>query len=134
MTLSACSRASFTSEWWPACRLPIVGTKPTRKPSRFHAATRARKSARSVEIHSAIARPLFVGVRGVGEGPAAHRFGVGAHGAGERTAFGQEILHELRAAMARVRAEQIVQHQHLAIALRARTDADGGDRARVRDR
>ena len=49
-TRSACWRASSTSEKCPACRLPMVGTKPTRRPSRFHSATRARSAASSLTM------------------------------------------------------------------------------------
>ena len=58
----------------------------------------------------------------VGEAAVAHRVGKGAGGTGHRATFGKEILDELRAAMTAVQAEEIMQHQHLAIALRAGAD------------
>src|SRR5690606_41933506 len=99
-----------SSEKWPACRLPMVGTKPTRRPSRFQPRTRSRSASSSVMV-SIIVLPgkggkgSGVGVRGVGEAAVAHGLGVGAHGAGDRTAFGEEVLDEARTAVAAGQAE-----------------------------
>src|SRR5690606_37945826 len=111
-TRSTYWRTSRTSEKWPACRLPMVGTKPTRRPSRFQPRTRSRSASSSVMV-SIIGtarkrgKGSGVGVRGVGEAAVAHGLGVGAHGAGHRAAFGQEILDEARAAVAAVQPEEV---------------------------
>jgi hypothetical protein len=41
-------RAWERSEMWPACKAPMVGTNPTRRPSRLHASRSARTSATSL--------------------------------------------------------------------------------------
>src|SRR5690606_23232236 len=125
----------------------MVGTKPTRRPSRFQPATRARRASSEVMvsiIEDSFMRERHPGADGPGEGGSrrdaaptgagsrrllareaalAHRVGIGADRAGNAAAFGEEILDELRRAMAGVQAEQVVQHQHLAIAARAGADA-----------
>src|SRR3546814_3300481 len=62
----------------------------------------------------------------VGKAAVAHGRNVGLHRTGDGTAFGKEILDELRPPVAAVQAEDVVQHQHLAVAVRAGADADGG--------
>src|SRR5690606_34676703 len=101
----------------------MVGTKPTRSPSRFHSRTRARRRSISPVV-SIMGRALVVGVFGPGETAVAHGLDVGARGAGNRAAPGEEVLHELRPPVAAVEAEHVVQHQHLAVAVRAGADAD----------
>ena len=66
-------------------------------------------------------------MRGVRKTAVAHSLREGLRRAGDRTAFGQEILDELRPAMTRVQAKEIVQYQHLSIAGRSGADADGGN-------
>src|SRR3546814_2462527 len=105
-------------------RLPPISTLPdtilpytTLFRSRF--AGRASRPSALLQV-----RMCFVGKAAV-----AHGRNVGLHRTGDGTAFGKEILDELRPPVAAVQAEDVVQHQHLAVAVRASADADGGDRA-----
>src|SRR3546814_19318446 len=70
----------------------------------------------------------------VGKAAVTHGRNVGLHRTGDGTAFGKEILDELRPPVAAVQAEGVVQHQHLAVAVRAGADAAGGDCAFGGDR
>src|SRR5690606_10994756 len=131
----------------------MVGTKPTRRPSRFEPATRARRTSSEVMvsiIEDSFMRERHPGANAPGESRSrleaaptgsgirmllareaalAHRVGIGADRAGNAAAFGEKILDELRPAMAAVQAEQVVQLQQLAIAARAGADAEGRDQA-----
>src|SRR5690606_11566408 len=98
---------------------PPAGPRAS-SPTRARAAHRVRRWRRSWS-GSAVA------VFGAGEAARAHRVDVGAYRAGHRAALGQEILDELRPPVAAVEAEHVVQHQHLAVAVRPGADADGGD-------
>ncbi len=102
-----------------AMQVAMVGTSATRRPSRFHWAICPRSAPSSLKVwiigrRRAVRRETAV----------AHGVGKGTGCTGHRAAFGKEILTNL-AAMTAVQAEEIVQHQHLAVALRAGTDADG---------
>ena len=70
-------------------------------------------------------------VFGGGEGAVLHCCDVGARGRLDAAAAGEEVLREFR--RARIQAQHVVQHQHLAGTVGAGADADGGNRQRLGD-
>src|SRR5688500_13196540 len=110
----AWARASRTSDRWPSCRLPMVGTKAVwRLP-----ASAVRSSARVWITRMGYGSKS--GKRGGGS-EAVHGFVRvaavldGGHitldRSVQRTAVGQEVAHEARA-LAGAQPQHVVQHQH----------------------
>src|SRR5947208_6609357 len=122
---------------WPACKAPIVGTRPIDLASRRHARDRSRMAlASSITTGGASAAvpdlfPVLCWSRSVGcvlmlrarELPGADVLGIGRRR--PRDLFGQVgvTLDELRR-LAGGQAEHIVQHEHLPVCARTRADAD----------
>src|ERR1700687_1689026 len=106
---------------WPACRLPMVGTKATRSPAARHCSTRARTASTVVTVSIAPAGSKAVFRRRILAG-----FD-GLHVARDRglwrIAAGHEIAHETRFS-ARSDIQNIVQHQYLAVGVGPGADAD----------
>src|SRR5579883_2621723 len=99
----------------------MVGTKPMRAPARRQAAIRARNASARVTVS------MSERVLGGGKRAAAHRLGVGADRLEHGAAAGEKVLAEFRT-LAGGDAEHVVEHQHLAVAIRAGADADGRNR------
>src|SRR5687767_6219721 len=107
--LPPAARAWRTSDRWPSCRLPIVGTKALR----VAPASAARRSNRvcTVRIESSSVAVL----RFVGEAAVAHRGDITFYRRGHGATFAREVAHEARR-LACIQAKHVVQHQHLAAA------------------
>src|SRR5690554_1359835 len=114
-TVSACLRASCISAMWPSCRLPMVGTK-TMPPA-------SRRAARQASMVSRIR--ISVAVRFGREQAFAHFVHVAGDGFLDAGRAVHVVLDEARR-LAGEDAEHVVEHQHLAVAVRAGADADGG--------
>src|SRR5262245_57044285 len=143
MTRSAVRLARRTSDRCPSWSAPIVGTNASVSPRARSLDTAARswtsERTRGMRVRARAGRPftlsrsrsVALGIRG--EAP---RLDVG-HVARERVARGGTQLgvaaDELRL-VTEVEPEQVVRHQHLAVALDAGADADRRDRELARDR
>src|SRR3989442_10233546 len=127
-TRSASSLARSTRRRWPSWRKPIVGTNPTRRPRACSARVQARMSERLV-ISCML---LLEGMLRVGILAVAHFRRESLHGLLDLLGEVRVALDELRR-KAVVQPEQVVEHQHLAVAVLPRPDADGGNRERLRD-
>src|SRR5688500_18977373 len=120
-----CLRAAASRLMCPACRLPMVGTNTTRSCASRQRVTCARTSAMVVTVAIDSARPTssmeFVLRRGIGL--LFHGLDVTLQRVEIRTGAVHEILHEARLA-AGGDVEDVVQHQDLAVGVRAGADAD----------
>src|SRR5262245_7328065 len=127
-TVHAARGFAMLMSWMcPSCRLPMVGTNTL-------LGTRRRRSRRSAAEWITSMRRLrgcLERVFRAGEGLRLHFLDVELDRAPDRAAVAQEILDEFRL-LAGVHVEHVVQHQHLARAVHAGADADGGDRQRSR--
>src|SRR5712671_2668201 len=141
-TVGAAWRAARISEAWPSCRYPMVGTRasgPSRRASwqarRKSCAVRTSGSTWSLAPGDGVqldrggyrARLLRAErMLGGGEGAAADLLAIAGRRVADHLREVRILLHELRREL-RVHAEQVVDHQHLPVALQAGADADGGD-------
>src|SRR3974390_614042 len=99
-------RGFSTSDRWPSCRLPMVGTKAARRwPPR-----QSRSSGMVLAICMRVSLPGVEAV--VREGAALDGLHIGPQGAFDAVRTGHEIAHEPRR-LAEVDAQHVVQHQHL---------------------
>src|SRR5258705_9009596 len=141
-TVGAAWRAARISEAWPSCRYPMVGTRasdPSRRASwqarRKSCAVRTSGSTWSLAPGDGVqldrgghrarllrAERILVG----GKGAAPHLFAIAGRSVANDLREVRILLHELRREL-RVHAEQVVDHEHLPVALLAGADADGGD-------
>src|ERR1700737_1147682 len=114
-------RARLTRLSWPACSAPMVGTKPMSSP-----ACRQAIACSCMAIADSTTTGLAGGVlvlRG-GEGAVAHVLVELARGGFDRlTKFGV-LPNELRDVV-RIQPEDVLDDEHLSIAMRSRADADG---------
>src|ERR1700733_8612906 len=106
---------------WPACRLPMVGTKAMRRPAARHCSTCARTASTVVTVSIAPAASKAVFRRRILAG--FDRLYVALDRSLRRINTGHEIAHETRLA-ARRDIQDIVQHQYLAVGVGAGADAD----------
>src|SRR5574343_612580 len=111
---------------WPACRLPMVGTKTTRP--------RPLSAERRSAMLEWICMAVLSGISVFGAGIAAILYGGDGAGGGVGNAGGafHEVADEL-GLLARRDVESVVQHHDLAGAVLAGTDADGDDLQLRRD-
>src|SRR4051812_15010228 len=102
MTRSPSSEARPTRLPWPACRLPIVGTKATRSPARRQSATRERSSfsraTTCMEARAVSSGQRSEAVLGGRIFPRLHGLRVRLDGFERAVVPGEEVLRELRLA------------------------------------
>src|SRR5260221_6293788 len=132
------ARDAVTRLRGPAWRAPIVGTRPTDSPARRQPATRSRIDAAVAttsgrELATAVADPFVhdreaagVAVLGIGEGAGLPLRGVAAGRLDDLRPELGELLDEAWLA-ARAQPEHVLDDEHLAVALDAGANPDGGD-------
>src|SRR5688572_10230454 len=121
MTLSQCCFAKRTRLKWPSWRQPMVGTSPTRWPDFFQASECCCISLgfSKICIGFLLERVLFVW-----EGAGLHFLLKLLNGVSYGGANIRKTLYELRFEVG-VHAQNILAHQNLAVAIRARANSNG---------
>src|SRR5438445_423844 len=128
MTRWLSRRARLTRLSWPACSAPMVGTSPMSSPACRHAIARS-----CIAIADSMTIGLAGGVlvlRG-GEGAVAHVLVELAGGGFDRLTKLGVLPNELRDVV-RVQPEDVLDNEHLSVAVWACPNADGRHRERLR--
>src|SRR5689334_8730136 len=120
-TTSVSARAISSKRRCPACKAPMVGTRPTVSP----AARRGASSLRSFAIsftNPATSSAIAAGFQSGGRFDIFHE---GARGVGDHGIEVGVFLYERRRLGGET--EQVVTHQHLPVTIGAGADSNGGD-------
>src|SRR5207237_5316921 len=121
-------RARATRLSWPAWSAPIVGTTPISSPA-WRQATACSCMAFADSMTAALAGGVLV-LRG-GEGAATHVLVERARGGFDRVAEFGVLANEL-GDVVRIQAEDVLDDEHLPIAMGSGADADRGNAQRLR--
>src|SRR5439155_1676802 len=130
-TRSAAARARRTKLRCPRWIAPIVGTNATRRPCRRHRLTTRRTVGIAAVTITAGSPPRSIRFLLGGESAGLHVGDVALERLADGLGQARVTANEL-GLVAQEQAEQVVAHEHLAVAADPRADADRRDRERAR--